>query len=79
MRSIIKLASFEKNITVLVQLEVPVLQRLLQLLLVPDEEIVMNVMVFNYLSLGISIPLHKRFPRLWITSSNLSQIQRTLS
>lgn len=49
LQSLIKLASNEKNEKIILQIDTPVLQRILQLLLVPDEDIVMValVLIFN--------------------------------
>jgi hypothetical protein len=47
LRSLIRLTN-EKNEKIILQIDTPVLQRLLQLLLVPDEEIVLQVMVSFY-------------------------------
>jgi hypothetical protein len=45
LRSLICLTN-EKNEKIILLIDTPVLQRLLQLLLVPDEDIVVQVMVF---------------------------------
>ncbi|KAJ3273579.1 AT-rich interactive domain-containing protein 2 [Terramyces sp. JEL0728] len=54
LRCLIKLLSFDSNEKVVIQIDTPVIQRLIQLLLVKDEEIVMNVMEFLYLFSNIS-------------------------
>ena len=48
LKCLIKLASNELNEKVVLQIDTPVLQRLLQLLLVPDEEIVTVSLVSNF-------------------------------
>ncbi|KAJ3313647.1 AT-rich interactive domain-containing protein 2 [Boothiomyces sp. JEL0838] len=49
LRCLIKLLAFDSNEKVIIQIDTPVIQRLIQLLLVKDEEIVMNVMVLKLL------------------------------
>jgi hypothetical protein len=61
LRSLIKLGSNEQNEKIILVIDTPVLQRLLQLLLVPDEELVTVVLVINSLIQGILLSLLQYF------------------
>ena len=54
LKALVKLAANEQNEKVILRIETPFLQRLLQLLLVPDEELVNVVMEFLYLFTSLS-------------------------